>query len=232
MGYTLITGAAKRLGADIAGHLAAKGHKVVIHYNTSGPSAKELAKSLGGEAIQGDFSTPEGTETFIRDYKARFSSTRFIIHNVGNYKVEGALQTSVSELANLMQTNLFAPIAITEALMPSIIQEKGKVVAIGVTGLSTQKADNYATAYKSTKMALLTYVRALAIELAPHLVTVNMVSPGQLDNSVDMPPDWSKFPMKRPGQMHEVSRVVAFLLEEESGYITGQNIEVSGALNL
>jgi NAD(P)-dependent dehydrogenase (short-subunit alcohol dehydrogenase family) len=53
-----------------------------------------------------------------------------------------------------------------------------------------------------------------------------------LVNSVDLPDDLSKLPMKRPGSLKEIARVVAFLLHPDSGYITGQNIEVAGGIRL
>ena len=92
------------------------------------------------------------------------------------------------------------------------------------------RADSKYAAYTSTKAALLWLTKSLARELAPDRVRVNMVSPGQLDIShavLSSPPM-----MGRAGTVQEVGEVVAFLLNPENCYITGQNIEVAGGLAL
>ncbi len=237
MGWVLITGAAKRLGAEICGQLAAKGYSVVVHYNTSKVEAEAAVNGLRklgakAESIQGDFSTIQDTQDFIERYIVRFPKTQSLINNVGNYLVKPASTTTPEEWADLFQTNLNAPAALTNALLPSIISEKGSIINIGVVGLEAGRADTYCPAYTASKMGLLLLTRSLAKELASKNVRVNMVSPGLLENAVDMPKDMSMVPMHRPGRLEEIARVVTFLLEPENGYITGQNIEVAGGLRL
>ena len=94
------------------------------------------------------------------------------------------------------------------------------------------RADVNATAYTITKLGLWMLTRSLAKELAPSQVRVNMVSPGYLDISVDLPEDVSKLPMGRSGTTKEVANIIALLLDKQSSYITGQNIEVAGAVRL
>ena len=235
--WTLVTGGAKRLGASICDALADNGYPILLHYNTSQAYAEEmqkkcLAKGVEAEIIKGDFSTRTNTDEFIQRLLSKYSAICHVIHNVGNFLVEGPITTPVMSWEALMQTNLFAPIALSQALIPQIIQNQGKIVTLGMMGLNQLAADTYSTAYTATKASLLLYTKALAKELAPHQVTVNMVSPGQLDNAVDLPRDLTTFPMGRAGRSEEVSRVIVFLLDPKNSYITGQNIEVAGALNL
>lgn len=237
MAWTLVTGAAKRLGAEICGQLAAKGHSIVVHYNTSRIEAESAVNGLRkmgvqAESIQGDFSTIPGTQDFIERYLERFPKTKFLVNNVGNYLVKKASETNSEEWLDLFQTNLNAPAAISNALLPSLIQEKGSIVNIGVSGLTSARADTYCPAYTSSKMGLLLLTKSLAKQLAPKHVRVNMVSPGLLENAVDMPKDLTIVPMHRAGTLEEVAQVVCFLFEPENSYITGQNIEISGGLRL
>jgi NAD(P)-dependent dehydrogenase (short-subunit alcohol dehydrogenase family) len=237
MGWTLVTGGAKRLGAEIAKTLASQGHQVVIHYNSSSEEAQKVVNAcrehgVKAESIQGSFETREDTEIFVKEYLKRFPDTSYLVNNVGNYIEKSALDTSIDEWYALMQTNLDAPYILIKALIPSIIKAKGAIVNLGVVGMEGLRADVHSTAYTITKIGLWMLTRSLAKELAPSLVRVNMVSPGFLDISVDLPQDVSQLPMKRSGTTHEVARVVAMLLEEESSYITGQNIEVAGAVRL
>ena len=84
------------------------------------------------------------------------------------------------------------------------------------------------TAYHIAKGGLLSLSRALAEELARFSVRVNMVSPGKMENSVDL--EGTSFPMGRPATFAEVARVVLFFLEGKNDYLTGQNVEVAGGL--
>lgn len=237
MAWTLVTGGAKRLGAAICEELASAGHSIVVHHNKSFKEAEVVVtacKSRGvhAEAIQGDFSTPENVELFIKEYVKRFGDdTQTLVNNVGNYIILPAAQTSVTQWRDVYQTNFFAPLALIEALLPSLKKHQGSIVNVGTTGLC-KGAHSNAAAYMATKQSLFFLTQTLAKELAPFQVRVNMVSPGVLDIAVDASSHLQKIPMQRLGSVDEVARVVKFLIESQNGYITGQNIEVAGGFGL
>lgn len=237
MNWTLVTGGAKRVGAAICRTLAQEGYDILVHYNTSEDEANQVVNfcrdcGVRAEKIQGDFTTLESTQQFVHTVLEDYSSIKNLINNVGNYLVASALKTPVDEWYTLFQTNLHTPFVLIKALIPSIQISKGSIINIGVPGLDAGRADTYCSVYTTTKLGLLMLTRSLAKELASSGVRVNMVSPGQLDISMDAPRDPSQLPMKRVGTTEEVARVVAFLLDERNSYITGQNIEVAGALRL
>src|ERR1700730_7804943 len=123
--WTLVTGGAKGLGAEICLTLAAEGYPLVIHYRSSREEAEKVAaecRQLGVEAecLQGDFSSLETTRQFIEAYRSRFPSTANLINNVGNYLIKSAGQTTLEEWYSLFQTNLHAPYELIQALLPSI----------------------------------------------------------------------------------------------------------------
>lgn len=230
--YTLVTGGAKGLGAEICRTLAAQGHSILVHYNRSEHEAKKVAQKCrqhGVEAdiIHGDFSTPQSMQQFIKSLPSAIGS---LVNNVGNYLVEKPSKTTPEAWQQLFQVNFHTPVALINALLPGIIKAKGSIINIGVCGLDTPRATTYFPAYQSTKSSLLLATKAFAKELASLGVRVNMVSPGQLENSVDL--EKSSIPAGRPGTLHEVAQTVAFLMRPESDYITGQNIEVAGGLGL
>ena len=77
------------------------------------------------------------------------------------------------------------------------------------------------------------FVKSLALELAPRGIRVNMVSPGQLENSVDLPSDLSKvIPMGRAGTLDELVRAVLWIASEDASYVTGQDLDIAGGLML
>ena len=235
MGWTLVTGGAKGLGAEICQTLAKHGHNIIVHFNNSQEDALNVVKlcqqhGVKSDCIQGDFSTQEGTLQFAQNVSSRFSSVENLINNASMYFINSALQTSVETWNQLFQVNLHAPTTLIQALIPGIKAAKGNIINIGVSGNYGIRADTYFTAYRMTKMSLLMLTKSLAKELASTHVQVNMVSPGQLESSIDKP-DPTLLPMQRLGTTKEVARVIAFLLEKDQ-YLTGQNIEVAGGLGL
>jgi len=235
--WTLVTGGARRLGAQICKSLAQNGYPVLIHYNTSCKEAQDLIKEcrasgVSAESIQGDFSSIQTLQDFLQRLKTQFPQIKNIVNNVGNYRVESTLATNIQEWHELFQTNLHAPVALIKELMLQIKKQKGSIINIGVAGIENVPANTYSSAYTASKLALWMVTKSLAKEFAPFHVRVNMVSPGMLDNAVDLPPDQKILPMKRAGTPIEVARVVLFLLDENNTYITGQNIEVAGGLRL
>jgi NAD(P)-dependent dehydrogenase (short-subunit alcohol dehydrogenase family) len=235
--WTLVTGGCKRLGAEICLSLAKEGYNVIVHYNTSKNAAADVAEQcrkhgVQAEIIQGDFSTPDKVELFTQEYLSRFPETDNIINNVGNYLVKSLLETSLDEMTTLFQANLFAPFQLIQKLLFCVKKQQGSIINIGFAGVNSIKADVYATAYILTKSGLLLLTKSLAKELCPFNVRVNMVSPGYIDNAVDLPEDLSSLPMGRAASSEEVARVIIFLLKKENSYITGQNIEVAGGVLL
>ncbi|HXF29040.1 MAG TPA: SDR family oxidoreductase, partial [Chlamydiales bacterium] len=225
------------LGAEICRTLAKQGRSIVCHYRNSSKEADEIVsfcRSVGvqAESIQGDFSSQEGIHDFMIRYKAQFQSTECLINNVGNYLLGPASQVSLDNFYSLFQSNVAAPFVLSQGLIDSLKATQGQIINIGTAGLQASRADTHSPIYRATKMALLSLTKSLARELAGDGVRVNMVSPGYLVTSEDLPADISKLPMKRATQFEEVAAVITFLLQKESRSITGQNIEVAGGVAL
>ncbi len=230
MNPILVTGGGQGFGAEICRQLATAGHDVVVHYRNSADPAAQVAQEcqkLGvkAEVIQGDF---HSIEPFIDAYRARFSQTKGLVNNVGNYLIAPPSKTEVSEWRALFETNFFAPLSLSQALLPMLKEAKGTIVNIGTCGLSTQRPLMQASAYAATKSCLLFYTRCLAKELASSHVRVNMVSPGILETSVDS----DQIPMERKATLQEAASAVVFFFADSSRYITGQNLDVAGGYAL
>lgn len=237
MTYTLITGASKRLGRTVALELASRGFDLILHYKNSEKEALELLNAcrsfhVKAEIIYGDFSSNEGLESFVHLILKEFSGIRNLINNVGNYLIKGPKETTIQEMQDLIQVNLLAPFRLMQILLPKIAEQKGSIINLGVAGLNEVRAETYSTAYSMTKSNLLMLTKSLAKEYAKFDVSINMVSPGVLEESIDLSYLESQIPMKRVGTYREVADLIFFLLEDKNHYITGQNIEVAGGVRL
>lgn len=225
--WTLVTGGAKELGREICLELAKEGHNVSIHYLCSEKEALTTASEcrkfgVEAECIQGDLRYPE---EFAKSYLKRFFPTRFLVNTVGPF-----LQSSVQDIKReqweeIFSTNLFAPLLLIKALLPSLRSLEGAVVNLGVVGVDRFHPTLSCGGYSAAKAALWQATRSLARELAEERVRINMVSPGYLEHSVVMP---AKLPMGRLASSKEVAKLILFLLSDSAGYITGQNIEIAG----
>lgn len=236
LSWTLVTGGAKGLGAEICLTLAKEGLPVLIHYRSSHREASEIVEICRQYApagkIQGDFSNSDSLNQFNETLHQQSYEVKNLINNVGSYLVKPALDYTQEELSQLFQTNLYAPYALIQSLIPGLKKLQGNIINIGVAGINALRADTYSIAYTMAKTSLGMLTKSLAKELAPSFVKVNMVSPGYLENAVDLPKDPSSLPMKRPAVFREVADVIAFLLKEENSYVTGQNIEIAGGVRL
>lgn len=237
MAWTLVTGGAKNLGANICLTLAQHGYDVVIHYHQSRSEALEVVQAcqafgVRAASIQGDFSSTDSILDFVKRYLHQFQDTANLINNVGNYLIKTALETEVEEWDDLFQTNVKAPFILIKNLISSIRLHQGHIVNLGLSGIGSVQANTYCTVYSMAKLSLWMMTRSLAKELASDQVRVNMVSPGYLETSMDLPKRLDRLPMGRLAQCVEVSQVIVFLLSQQGTYITGQNIEVAGGIGL
>lgn len=236
MNWTLVTGGARGLGAEVCKRLAKQGHSLIIHYNTSESEAQKLADScrefgIAVHLVQGSFTTKESTKKVIEDVLDLNLPIKNLVNNVGHYIIESLLNTTENDWYDLFTINVHAPFLFIKGLSDNIIRQQGAIINIGVAGLQSQ-ADTYSAAYTITKQALLGMTKSLAKELSSQHVTVNMISPGYMVNSIDLPEDLSKIPMQRAVELSEVAETVMYLLGDSAKNITGQNIEVSGGVRM
>lgn len=236
MKTALVTGSCVRTGRAIALRLAEEGYRVVVHGK---PDSQEAASAVaaqcrkaGGEAAiaLADLSTEAGCRILADSIPE--GTLDLVVHNVGIYPTGPLLGTDPGTWDRTLRTNLDAPFHLTRMLVERMPPGSG-IVAIGYVGAGRVLGSLRTGAYSVSKTGLLVLVRCLALELGPKGIRVNMVSPGQLENSVDLPEDISRrVPLGRPGTTGDVAETVAWLASDRAGYVTGQEIEVAGGLML
>jgi len=235
MKYALITGASGGIGQAIACNLAEKGYHLYLHYNKNAQSIRELMNKLqpyGGEyiPIQANLADPNG-------YKKVFSevlSLDAIIHCGGQSQYGLLVDLQQIEAEALLNVHVLSPLMLTKELLPKLLA-KGKGNIVMITSIWGQTGAACEVAYSTVKGAQIAFVKALSKELAMNGIRVNAIAPGAIATPMmegftqeEIDQVSYEIPMGRIGQPEEVARGVAYLLSDESSYMTGQVLAING----
>ena len=235
-----ITGAAKRIGKEIALCFSEMGWNIIIHYNSSKNDAQVLADDINGNnpdsaiTVQGNLDVKEDVEKVINEVRDAFPTIDLLINNASTFYPTPIEDISEEHWDKLVGSNLKGPLFLIKGLKDKLKESKGSIINITDTNLSKGVA-NYSI-YSAAKAGLESITKGLARELAPD-IKVNAIAPGAMLE----PPDvtWteeqkskviSSIPLNRMGSEKDISEAVKFLAK--SNYITGQIIKVDGGRSL
>ena len=232
----LVTGAARRIGAAIAGALHRRGLSVAVHYRTSRDDAQALARSLDRErpgtvATFGcDLLDPGAPERLVSDVIARFGALDVLVNNASSFYSTPLDTTTEAQWDDLVGTNLKAPYFVTQAAARFLTAGRGSVVNLAdIHGRNPVKGY---PAYCSAKAGMIMLTRALALELGPE-IRVNAVAPGIAlwpvgDRDVAGHEKAEQLvPLRRSGSAEEIAEAVTWLALDAS-YTTGEVLAVDG----
>jgi NAD(P)-dependent dehydrogenase (short-subunit alcohol dehydrogenase family) len=241
----LVTGASRGIGKAISLKLAEMGADLIIHYGKNDAEANDTLqkiKALGTEAypLKADLSSLTGIDLMFRetDRILKGKNIDVLVNNAGILHRKNITEISESEFDELFAVNLKAPFFITKRVI-SLMNKGGRIINIS-SYLSERPKYDYGC-YSMTKAALDNFTKSMAFELGSKQITINSVAPGSTDT--DMNRFRFKYPEKkeqvakitalgRVGTAEDIAEVVGFLASENSHWITGQCIEVSGGLGL
>jgi pteridine reductase len=236
--HILITGGARRVGKAITEALARTGARVLIHANRSMDEAVELVDRLResgfqADAVQADLGSPEDLSKLARAIGPGGEfPVNGIVHAASPYAKIPLLELTLSDLDSYYAVHLRAPVALAQALYSRVLESPDQQARIvHITDASLRRPYGGYAAYLSTKQALDGLTRALAVEMAPH-VLVNNVAPGTVLPPETAGPDYvralaRKSPLQRTGNPEDVARAVLFLFNDP-GFMTGSTITVDG----
>ncbi|MCS7062877.1 MAG: SDR family oxidoreductase [Methylacidiphilales bacterium] len=236
----LITGAAKGLGAALARHLANSGYLVAVHYRTSRHEASALIRqiqSTGGlaQAFQADLSIQREAEALLHSIHNTFgdeASLFALINNAGTYHDKNLYNLTETEWLSGLHSTATATFHTIRAALPYLRKtERARIINIGDSGCDRPTARDLAISYHIGKVGVYMLTRSFARTEARYGITVNLISPGWLENSINLPPP-STIPAGRYGTFQDVASAVDFLLSPTSQYLTGSNLILSGGWNL
>jgi 3-oxoacyl-[acyl-carrier protein] reductase len=244
----LITGGAAGIGKRTAIELAANGVSLAINYRSSRAKAEQLAVELTEKygtqniAIQGDIASAEDCRRIAEKALETFGSIDILVHNAGPYIHERKRMAdySLEDWSYLMNGNVNAVFWLTKLLLPKM-REKGfgRVITIGFDRVETAPGWIYRSAFAAAKTAAASLTRTLALEESENGITANMVCPG------DIVGEWKEKEIiqareligdlpetERDATGEDIARVISFLSDDNSAFITGSIIPVTGGKDI
>jgi pteridine reductase len=233
----LITGGARRVGAEIARHLHGAGAAVAVHYRSASAEADALVANLNAVrrdsaiAVQGDLLQTDRISEMVDLVLSRFGRLDGLVNNASSFFATPVGTIGESQWLDLVGTNFKAPLFLAQAAATALRASHGAIV--NVTDIHGERPLRHYPVYCAAKAGLVGLTRALAVELAPE-VRVNAVAPGPIQwpegNDFDAAARAEIIEhtlLKRVGEPADIARTVLFLIAD-APYITGQILAVDG----
>jgi 3-oxoacyl-[acyl-carrier protein] reductase len=238
----VVTGASKGIGAGIAKALAAEGAAVVVNYASSKEGAEKVVAEIrakGGKAVavQGDVAKAADVKRVFAEAKHAFGRLDILVNNAGVYNFSPIEALSEEEFHRHFNTNVLGLLLATQEAVKHF-SEGGSVINIGsaVTELNPPNS----VVYTATKGAVDAVTRVLAKELGPRKIRVNSINPGVVETEGTNAAGFvggefeqqiiAQTPLGRTGQPDDIAPVAVFLASDESRWVTGDLLVVSGGL--
>jgi len=234
----LITGANRGIGHNILKKIATCGYTVIgtSRSKAGADMISDAIKDHNGKGVVMDVTNQDSINTSINKIKEDYGIIYGLVNNAGITNDNLLMRMSDEQWNSVIETNLTSLYRVTKSVVKDMMKARtGRIVNIGsIVGLMGNAGQSN---YSATKSGLLGFTKSLARELSSRNINVNAVSPGFIDTDMtkalsdDQIESLTKnIPLGRIASPDEVSSVVAFLLSDDSSYITGENINVNGGL--
>jgi 3-oxoacyl-[acyl-carrier protein] reductase len=241
----LVTGGGQGLGYAITDQLLAAGADVAVHYFSSEAGARELkhrAQALGrrAEIFRADLTRESEAAALVRQAAGFLGGLDVLVNNAGDLVERHALEEIESSFwEKVLAINLTSMMWVTQAALPWLLKA-GQASIVNLSSLAGRKGGHAGSlAYSTAKGGVLTWTRALALELGPKGIRVNAVAPGLIlgtrfhsthTTEASAQETIRQIPLRRAGDAADVARAVVFLASEYDGFITGATLDINGGV--
>jgi NAD(P)-dependent dehydrogenase (short-subunit alcohol dehydrogenase family) len=241
----LITGASRGIGAATARVFAEQGFRVVVNYRSSAAEAEEVVAAIaaaGGEAVafKADVTESDDVAAMVGDTERRWGGVDVVIHNaLIPYVITSFADLTWEQFGGKLDREMHAAFLITKAVVGGMIS-RGYGRLIYMTAAPSRHPRAGMINLGVPKAALNSFVRYVALELAPHGITANLVAPATVQGTAmnkkltagELHDLGAAAPMGRLVTPDEVAKTCAFLASEDSGFTTGHYLPVDGGLTM
>ncbi len=239
----VVTGASKGIGASIARHLAAEGASVVVNYASSKAGADKVVAEITGAggkavAVQGDVSKKADIDRLFTETKKAYGQLDVLVNNAGIYEFAPLEQITEEHFHKQFNLNVLGLILTTQESLKYFPATGGSIINISsVVGVNPLPN---AAVYSATKAAVDAVTKSLAKELGPKNIRVNSINPGMVETEgvhaagfleTEFPKQVvSQTPLGRIGQPQDIGKVATFFASDDSGWVTGETLLISGGM--
>jgi len=223
----IITAAGQGIGAAIARELAEVGYQVALMSNSGG--AVVLAEELGGIGMTGCVTEPDDLKKLVDATMEKYGRVDAVVNNTG-HPPKGDILAISDEDWHAGLDLLILPVARMARLVTPIFESQGSGAMVNISTFSAFEPSPSFPVSSALRAGLAGYTKLYADRYAAVGIRMNNVLPGFMDNYPSSREIVDKIPMKRYAKVQEVAKTVRFLLSDDAGYITGQNIRVDGGI--
>ena len=235
----VVTGGSRGIGRGIALKLAQEGARVAIAYRANKAAAQMALRQMqaaGADcvAVETDIAQPARADQLIKTVADRYGRVDILVNNVGDFRWGTLGESSPEEWESIFNSNVLTVVYMCRAALPLMHKGRwGRIINMGAVGAERAFGQAKISAYAAAKAAVVAMSRSLALEEAKHGITVNVVNPSSIDEK-DLTLEEARklrdarYPIGRPPTVEDVAAAIAFFASEETEYVTGQVVNVSG----
>lgn len=240
----IITGSATGIGQGIAVRFASEGAAVVVDYVGKPGAADQtldLVKQAGGKAIavESDISNPLQVQQLIDTTVKTFGKLDIFVNNAGIEYKHPFTEFPVEQFQKIIAVNLIGPFLCCQAAARQMIKQGSGGRLINISSVHEDLPMPTNAPYCATKGGLRMLTRTIAVELAPHQITVNNIGPGAIFTPIDADVEanikleqrlMAEIPLGRWGKPQDIAAMAAFLASDDGAYCTGSTFFVDGGM--
>src|SRR6516165_2621588 len=239
----IVTGAGGGIGREIARRLTREG-MVIAALDRDSAAAEAAAAEIGGLALAADVTSPKEVSRAVDTVLARLQRIDVLVNNAGIAWMGPAMEMPLEVLQAMLRVNVEGVFIVSRAVLPHMIARRSGSV-VNLTSWAGKTGNPNFAGYSASKFAVIGLTQALAREMAPHGIRVNAICPGIVVDTAmrtaiegqqrryGLPETAEReksIPIGRVSVPDDVARVEAFLASDESAYMTGESINLSGGL--
>ena len=230
----LVTGGSRGIGRAIAAELARAGASVVVGYRSGADEAEELAKEIGGRALQADVSSAADAQRLVEEA----GDLDILVNNAGLTRDGLLARMSDDDWREVIETNLSSVFYTCRAVTRPMMKKRAGAI-VNVSSIVGLHGNFGQTNYAASKAGIIGFTKSLARELGSRGVRANVVAPGYVKTRLtnEIPEEGralmlANTPLGRLGDPDDVAGAVRFLCSDEASFITGEVLLVDGGLGM
>jgi acetoacetyl-CoA reductase len=234
----IVTGGTRGIGEAISVALKGMGMKVAANYAGNDERAREFTERTGIPAYKWDVADFDGCQKGVTKVEAELGPVDVLVNNAGITRDSTMKRQTHQQWQEVIDTNLGGCFNMAKAVFEGM-QNRGYGRIVNIGSINGQAGQYGQVNYAAAKSGIHGFTKALAQEGARSNVTVNAIAPGYIDTDMvaAVPPEVlakivAKIPVNRLGKAEEIARGVAFLVDENAGFVTGSTLSINGGQHM